>query len=109
MSTLREVLDLSTGASFLYTCSPEDAVIAAYAQNVRRDHNTADYRERYGHLLQHGKYSVSCGDYACLTDAAKANINALKHARSNAAAAVPLHVAAVQPRLTANTHLATGR
>lgn len=46
----------------IYTCSPEDAVIAAYAQ-ARNDFSTWDYQARYGHLLLRGKITVKCGDF----------------------------------------------
>ena len=47
----------------IYTCSPEDAVIAAYAQS-HKDFSTWQYQERYGHLLLRGKFTVNCGDFS---------------------------------------------
>jgi hypothetical protein len=47
----------------IYSCSPRDAVTAAYAQE-RHDWNTWDYTKRYGHLVTEGKYSFCCGDWA---------------------------------------------
>ena len=45
------VLNLSTGKEVIYTCEPQKAVLAAYAQN-RRDWNTWNYQKKYGHLLE---------------------------------------------------------
>lgn len=52
-----------TANRLVYTCSPEDAVIAAYAQ-ARKDWSTWQYRERYGHLLERGRWTVLCGDFS---------------------------------------------
>ncbi len=44
--------------------TPEQAVIAAYAQ-AHGDYNTWDYHKKYAHLVERGKLSVCCGDWAC--------------------------------------------
>ena len=64
MSSIR-VVNLSTRQELIYTCSPEDAVIAAYAQE-RGDYNTWQYKERYGHLLEEGKHTFLCGDWSVM-------------------------------------------
>lgn len=57
-----------------YTCKPREAVIAAYAQNLRPnpsvigDWNTWQYEERYGHLVVEGKFCISCGDWSAFKD-----------------------------------------
>jgi hypothetical protein len=55
-------VNLSTGEERLYTCSPREAVVAAYAQE-RKDNNTWQYAERYDHLVQQGRWHVFCGDW----------------------------------------------
>ncbi len=60
------VQNLATGVIIDYSCSPEDAVIAAYAQE-RKDWNTWNYRKKYSNLIERGKVSVLCGDWAALT------------------------------------------
>ncbi len=64
-----EVYDLRTTASrpvAVYTCTPREAVICAFAQLDRKDWNTWDYAAKYGHLVQEGKLSVLCGDFCAL-------------------------------------------
>lgn len=58
-----------------YTCTPREAVIAAYAQTLRKaggntigDWNTWQYEERYGHLVIEGKYCIACGDWSAFKD-----------------------------------------
>ena len=57
-----------------YTCTPRQAVIAAYAQNLRHGHgtigdwNTWQYEERYGHLVVQGKHTIACGDWSAFLD-----------------------------------------
>lgn len=58
------VMHLPTGETQDFTCTPEEAVIAAYAQGDHRYFNTWNYQKRYGHLVQHGKHVVMCGDYS---------------------------------------------
>lgn len=52
-------------APLIYTCKPEEAVIAAYAQ-ARKDWSTWEYQKRYGSLVMRGEVSVSCGDFSAL-------------------------------------------
>ena len=65
-----EVLDRDD-ASFraLYTgSSPEQAVIAAYAQS-RGDYNTWEYQRKYLWMLRRHANSVSCGTFCALKEA----------------------------------------
>ncbi|OGL47319.1 MAG: hypothetical protein A2W05_09765 [Candidatus Schekmanbacteria bacterium RBG_16_38_10] len=57
------VLNLSNLTEQVYTCSPEEAVIAAYAQSTG-DFNTWDYDARYSRLLEWGEHCVLCGDFS---------------------------------------------
>ena len=50
-----------------YTCTPRQAVIAAYAQN-NRDYNTWQYEERYGKLVEETEDTWLCGDFCALKD-----------------------------------------
>lgn len=59
------VLELGTNEKQLFSCSPEEAVIAAHAQSLK-DFNTWDYQERYGDKVVTGEFSVACGDFAAL-------------------------------------------
>lgn len=59
------VYNLATQLELTYSCDPADAVIAAHAKSVK-DSNTWDYRRKYAHLLIHGKYTVSIGDFCAL-------------------------------------------
>ena len=58
----------------VYTCSPREAVIAAYAQtkdtagNSVGDWNTWQYEKRYGELVIEGKMCVTCGDWSAFKD-----------------------------------------
>jgi hypothetical protein len=57
-----EVFNLSDpGQRQVFTCSPEEAVIAAYAQS-RGNFNTWTYGQ-YRSLLRYGRISVACGDF----------------------------------------------
>lgn len=56
------VHNLSTDEERTYTLGAREAVIAARAQ-VHGDWNTWDYEKKYGHLVEHGKVSVACGDW----------------------------------------------
>lgn len=59
-----------------YTCSPRDAVIAAYAQHKNKnskgkwqgDFNTWDYKEKYDKLVEEGKETLMCGDFSVFKD-----------------------------------------
>jgi hypothetical protein len=63
------VMNLSTGEKQLYTCSPKEAVIAAYAQSLG-DYNTWDYNKKYNHLIRESPASlgISCGDFSAFKD-----------------------------------------
>lgn len=61
------VFNLATQEHIEYSCTPAEAVVAAYAQ-ARKDWNTWQYQARYGHLLTEGQYSVACGDFAALKE-----------------------------------------
>jgi hypothetical protein len=71
MSVNVKVLNLSTQEELIYTAetmTPRLAVICAHAQSVRKDMNSWQYEERYGHLPREGKHTVSIGDWCALTD-----------------------------------------
>lgn len=59
-----------------YTCSPKDAVIAAYAQHKSKnskgvwqgDFNTWDYKKKYDNLVEEGKHTYLCGDFSVFKD-----------------------------------------
>jgi hypothetical protein len=63
---MTRVFHLSTGAEITYSCSPKDAVIAAYAQSLG-DYNTWQYQEKYGARvrLANGR-TWSLGDFAAI-------------------------------------------
>ena len=61
------VMNLSTQEKLIYTCSPKQAVIAAYAQS-KGDYNTWNYEINYGHLLEEGKLTFLCGDFSAFKD-----------------------------------------
>lgn len=61
------VMNLSTGKKQNYTCTPKEAVIAAYAQS-KNDFNTWQYKERYGYLLETGKLTFLVGDFSVFQD-----------------------------------------
>lgn len=61
------VLNLSTGEELTYSgIDARQAVIAAHAKQVAKNGNTWEYEARYGHLVQHGKHTVSIGDYCAI-------------------------------------------
>jgi hypothetical protein len=60
------VFNLATQQKILYSCTPEQAVIAAYAQE-RHDWNTWDYSARYGNLLERGEHTVLIGNWSAFT------------------------------------------
>jgi hypothetical protein len=57
---ITDVMNLMTGEVQTYTCSPEEAVIAAYAQSLG-DWNTWDYNEKYKDKVEYAQFSVACG------------------------------------------------
>jgi len=60
---MTEVMNLNNGEKIIYSCTPEDAVIAAHAQSLN-DWNTWDYAERYGDQVVRGEHTVACGDFS---------------------------------------------
>ena len=63
---MTKVMDLRTGEYVAeYSCTPKEAVRAAFAQFDRKDFNTWQYAERYP--ITRNKHSVTCGDYTALT------------------------------------------
>lgn len=71
MTGMVNVVNMMTGVMSSYSCSPREAVIAAYAQSVG-DMNTWDYSEKYGaKVLENeinGRHYVLCGDCCARTD-----------------------------------------
>jgi hypothetical protein len=61
------VHNLMTRDLYFYTCSPREAVIAAYAQSLG-DWNTWNYEEKYGHMPIEGNYSIAVGDFCTLKE-----------------------------------------
>jgi hypothetical protein len=61
------VLNLSTLDRYEYSCTPVEAVVSAYAHS-RRDGSTWEYTKRYGAMVRHGRWSVSCGDFSALKE-----------------------------------------
>lgn len=57
------VVNLATQEEQIYTCSPKEAVIAAYAQSLK-DWNTWDYNNKYLTLVEEGKITWLCGDFS---------------------------------------------
>ena len=51
----------------IYTCTPREAVMAAYAQS-KMDWNTWQYAERYEHMITEGKLCLACGDFSAFKD-----------------------------------------
>ena len=50
-----------------YSCSPREAVIAAYAQS-KGDWNTWEYEEKYGALVHETPLGFYVRDFGCLKD-----------------------------------------
>lgn len=59
------VFNLATQEHIPYTCTPREAVIAAYAQE-RKDYNTWNYEQQYGHLVETGKHTYLCGNWSAI-------------------------------------------
>ncbi len=59
------VVNFATRNEQIYTCSPREAVVAAYAQSLG-DYNTWDYTTKYDHLVVVGSSTVACGDFCAL-------------------------------------------
>jgi len=62
MDNVVRVYNLFTGDKQYYTCDPESAVIAAYAQSFN-DYNTWDYKEKYSYLVGKTEHCIFCGDF----------------------------------------------
>jgi hypothetical protein len=61
------VRNLSTLETKEYTCSPRDAVTAAYAQE-HGDFNTWNYEQKYGLLIRERRACYGLGDWATFKD-----------------------------------------
>lgn len=61
------VMELSTGDHQIFTCTPREAVISAYA-HARHDGNTWKYAGRYGYLVTETDLCVTCGDFSAFKD-----------------------------------------
>jgi hypothetical protein len=61
------VMNLSTLEKQIYTCSPKEAVIAAYAQS-QNDWNTWQYESRYSWLVEENEYTYICGNFSVFKD-----------------------------------------
>jgi len=61
------VINLATRKTQFFTCSPEQAVIAAFAQS-QGDWNTWNYVEKYSWLVEEGEKTVICGDFSAYKD-----------------------------------------
>lgn len=58
-----QVFDLTTEEyGEVYTCSPREAVIAAYAQS-KGDYNTWDYEKKYGEIVVETERTLLCGNF----------------------------------------------
>lgn len=57
------VYNVSTEQTLDYTLSPREAVMAAFAQETRKDFNTWDYEKRYGNLVRKSPHGWVCGDF----------------------------------------------
>jgi hypothetical protein len=47
-----------------YSCTPREAVMAAYAQS-RGDWNTWNYERDYSYLVRESDRGFNCGDFFC--------------------------------------------
>lgn len=61
------VMELSTANTQIFTCTPREAVISAYA-HARHDGNTWQYADHYGHLVTETDLCVTCGDFSAFKD-----------------------------------------
>ena len=60
-------MNLATQQKLTFTCSPKQAVIAAYAQSLK-DFCTWKYEEKYNSQLYEGKVTWLCGDFSVFKD-----------------------------------------
>jgi len=65
VTKLTMVMNLSTEKKIYYSLPAEDAVMAAYAQEEKRDWDTWQY-EKYQPLRRYGQCTVSCGDWCAI-------------------------------------------
>lgn len=66
-TTLTQVLSLDTGEYTGYSCSPEQAVVAAHEQS-KGNWNTWTYPAFADHPeASRGTYTVSCGNFAAIS------------------------------------------
>jgi len=73
------VLNLDTGKYIAqYSCSPRDAVIAAYAQFEKKDFNTWDYNDRYGSEVLQTARVIACGSYSAMLNPSSAQTEAMR-------------------------------
>jgi hypothetical protein len=61
------VMNLETQKKQTYSCTPEEAVVSAYAQNLN-DWNTWEYETRYNHLVMKNESVVLCGNFSAFVD-----------------------------------------
>jgi hypothetical protein len=61
---MTNVMNLKTGETQVFSCAPQDAVVAAYAQSLG-DWNTWDYAQ---YTAEYGKRTVSCGDFCAIQE-----------------------------------------
>ncbi len=65
MTQIVNVVNTVTGKHAGSFCdTEEDAVIAAYAQNMFKDFNPKHYWHKYRHLLKRNGNTISCGPFA---------------------------------------------
>jgi hypothetical protein len=60
-------MNLCTTEKQIYTCTPKNAVISAYAQSLK-DWNTWDYIKRYSYLIEEGEHTFLCGNFSVFKD-----------------------------------------
>lgn len=65
---MTHVFNLATGQGATFSLPPARAVVAAYEQFTRGNHNTWNYLDPVAHPeFVKGKLSVACGDWAAST------------------------------------------
>ena len=61
------VMNLRTGDTQGYTCTPREAVVAAFAQS-HKDWNTWQYKDRYDAYVVEGEMTIACADFCAFKD-----------------------------------------
>ena len=61
------VVNLLNLSEQFYTCSPKEAVVAAYAQS-KNDWSTWEYEKRYNYLLEETANIFLCGGFCALKE-----------------------------------------